>query len=128
MRRMHRGEAQWQCEMPGGEKVQGIKSVCPIAAGPIAPCDTLATATPRVTGRKRGPVPKRRYQQGCFWLKGGMAYTFYYEDCEQPDGTLKTRKVRHFIGRVPDEFSDRVARREHDRIMQEVNRKRGSVA
>ena len=57
-----------------------------------------------------------------------MAYTFYYEDCKQPDGTLKPRKVRHFIGRVPDELSERAALREHDRIMQEVNRKRGSVA
>jgi len=42
---------------------------------------------------------------------------------------MATRKVRHFIGRVgQDGLSERAARREHDRIMQEVNRKRGSVA
>lgn len=74
-------------------------------------------------------MPKRRFQKSCFWLKkDGMAFTFYYEDRKQPDGTFVTCKVRHFIGRVPDEVSERAARREHDRIMQEVNRKRGSVA
>jgi integrase len=58
-----------------------------------------------------------------------MAHTFSYEDCQQPDGSMATRKVRHFIGRVgTDGMSERAARREHDRIMQEVNRKRGSVA
>jgi len=58
-----------------------------------------------------------------------MAHTFYYEDCQQPDGATATHKVRHLIGRVGQEgLSERAARREHDRIMQEVNRKRGSVA
>ena len=89
----------------------------------------LSTATPRNHGPKRGPVAKRRFQKGCFQLKGGKAYTFYYEDYQQPDGTLATRKVRHLIGAIgPDGMSERAALREHDRIMQEVNRKRGSVA
>ncbi len=58
-----------------------------------------------------------------------MAYTFYYEDAERTDGTLYTRKLRHFIGRVGDGgMSNLAARREHDRIMQTVNQKRGSVA
>jgi integrase len=58
-----------------------------------------------------------------------MAYTFYYEDAERTDGTLYTRKVRHFIGRIAaDGMSERAARREHDRIMQDVNLKRGSIA
>jgi integrase len=58
-----------------------------------------------------------------------MAYTFYYADSERADGTLETRRVRHFIGRVAaDGLSERAARREHDRIMQDVNLKRGSVA
>ena len=74
-------------------------------------------------------MPKRRFQKGCFQIKNAMAYTFYYEDAERTDGTLYTRKVRHFIGRVAaDGMSDRAARREHDRIMQDVNLKRGSVA
>lgn len=90
---------------------------------------TLSAATPQTTGRKVGPVAKRRFQKGCFQLKDGKAYTFYYEDYQQPDGALATRKVRHLIGAIgPDGLSERAARREHDRIMQEVNRKRGSVA
>lgn len=89
---------------------------------------TLPTATSRTTG-ERGPVVKRRFQKGCFQLKDGVAYCFYYEDFDRPDGSLDTRKVRHLIGKVgPDGLSERAARREHDRIMQEVNRKRGSVA
>src|SRR5437762_3478180 len=88
----------------------------------------LIAATPRVIGR-RGPVAKRRFQKGCFQIKNGMAYTFYYADTERADGTLETRRVRHFIGRVGvDGMSERAARREHDRIMQDVNLKRGSVA
>ena len=72
---------------------------------------------------------KATVSKGCFQIKNGMAYTFYYEDAERTDGTLYTRKVRHFIGRVgADAMSDRAARREHDRIMQQVNQKRDSVA
>jgi integrase len=57
-----------------------------------------------------------------------MAFTFYYEDFQQADGTLGSRKVRHLIGHVgPGGISERAARREHSRIMDEVNRKRGSV-
>lgn len=98
--------------------------------GPSSSFDTrdkLESATPHDTG-KRGAVPKRRFQKGCFWLKNGMAYTFYYEDQKQPDGSLVTRKVRHFIGRVPEQMSKRAAEEEHARIMQAVHRERGSVA
>ena len=90
-------------------------------------CDTLLSATPQST-RERGIVPKRRFQKGCLQIKDGMAYTFYYEDVETPNGGLTTRKVRHFIGRVPAEMSERAASQEHARIMEIVNRKRGSVA
>jgi integrase len=58
-----------------------------------------------------------------------MAYTIHYADSERADGTLETRRVRRFIGRIAaDGMSERAARREHDRIMQDVNAKRGSVA
>ncbi len=78
-------------------------------------------ATPLSTGQ-RGPVPKRRFQKGCFQIENGMAYSFYYADTERADGTLETRRVRHFIGRIAaDGMSERAARREHDRIMQDVN-------
>lgn len=71
---------------------------------------------------------KRRFQRGCFQLNDGKAYSFYYEDAPRADGTMGSRKVRHFIGCVPAEMSERSARREHNRLMQAVNIKRGSVA
>ncbi len=90
---------------------------------------SIPTATPLGTGRKRGPVAKRRFQKGRFVIERSMAYSFYYEDVPQPDGSVASRKVRHFIGRVgEDGISERAARREHDPIMQDVNRRRGSVA
>ena len=39
------------------------------------PTTNLASAAPLNTGR-RGPVPKRRFQKGCFQLKHGAAYSF----------------------------------------------------
>lgn len=112
--------------MPSPEVAQPEIQKTELQSGQCSP--TLAAATPLNTG-KRGPVAKRRFQKGCFQLKNGMAYSFYYDDFQRADGTLETRKVRHLIGRVgPDAMSERAARREHDRIMQEVNRKRGSVA
>jgi integrase len=89
----------------------------------------IQPATPLGTGRRRGPVAKRRFQKGRFVIERGMAYSFYYEDAVQPDGSVASRKVRHFIGRIgEDGISERAARREHDRIMQVVNEKRGSIA
>lgn len=58
-----------------------------------------------------------------------MAYSFYYEDVQQPDGSLESRRVRRAIGRISEDgLSERAARREHDRIMQAINQERGSVA
>ncbi len=89
----------------------------------------VLSATPLDTDRKRGPVAKRRFQKGSFQVKNGMAYSFYYEDAQQPDGSLESRRVRHTIGRIGEGgLSERAARREHDRIMQAINDKRGSVA
>jgi hypothetical protein len=61
-------------------------------------------------------------------VEKGTAYSYYYVDAKRADGSLASPKVRHRIGRVPEEMSERAAEREHDRIMQEVNRERGSVA
>jgi len=48
---------------------------------------TIATAThSEGTGRNRGPVPKRRYQAGCFRVENGKAYTIFYRDVQLPDG------------------------------------------
>ena len=59
----------------------------------------------------------------------GRAYTLFYEDVQQPDGLLASRRVRQFIGTIgPDGMSERSARREHDLFMQGINIKRGSVA
>lgn len=58
----------------------------------------------------------------------GSAYTLFYDDVQQPDGSLASRRVRQSIGRIgPDGLSDRAARREHDLFMQGINLKRGSV-
>jgi integrase len=84
------------------------------------------TATRESTGRKRGPVPKRRHQLGCFQIRNGMAYTLYYRDV-MVDGEPRTVRARHFIGSL-NNMSERAARREHARIMEQVNRVRGSVA
>jgi integrase len=54
-------------------------------------------------------------------------FSVYYEDVQQPDGTLTTRRVRHLIGNAAS-ISERAARREHARIMHEINSKRGSLA
>jgi len=53
-------------------------------------------------------------------------YSMHYLDVEQPDGLLATKQVKRFIGNL-SQMSERAARSEHARIMEEVNRKRGSV-
>jgi hypothetical protein len=79
-------------------------------------------ATPHNTGQKRGPVMRRRFQKGCFTIRDGRMFSSCYIDT--PDGTKLVKKM---VGRVA-EMSERAARREHARIMEEVNRQRGSVA
>jgi integrase len=88
---------------------------------------TIPTAThSEGTGRKRGPVPKRRFQKGSFQVQNGKAYTLFYEDVADQNGTTTTQRVRHLIGDL-NIISERAARREHDLLMAEVNRHRGSV-
>ena len=90
-------------------------------------CATLGDATSLVT-EKRGPVAKRRFQKGNFVLDGrGNMYSLFYEDVQGPDGFLKSKRVRICIGNL-GETSERAGRREHARLMENVNRKRGSVA
>src|SRR5271156_3230519 len=80
-------------------------------------------ATPPDTGQKRGPVPRRRYQKGCFIKqKDGGMYCQHYVD--GPDGT---KQVKQFIGNL-GQMSERAAKREHALIMEKVNRDRGSLA
>ncbi len=50
------------------------------------------------------------------------AYSMFYIDA---DG--KSKRVKQFIGNL-DQMSERAARREHARILEDVNRRRGSVA
>src|SRR6267143_532698 len=91
----------------------------------VAPA-IISAATHEGTGRKRGPVPKRRYQKGSFQVQNGKAYTLFYRDVEKPDGTITTERTRHLIGDL-SVMSERAARREHDLFMANVNRRRGSV-
>jgi hypothetical protein len=93
--------------------------------------DRQLTTIPSAThsesiGRKRGPVPKRRFQKGSFQVQNGKAYTLFYRDVETPDGTITTERARHFIGDLRA-MSERAARRDHDLFMAEINRLRGSV-
>jgi integrase len=56
-------------------------------------------------------------------IEGGRMYSMFYVDAEGG----RTKQVKKLLGRV-EEMSERAARREHARIMEEVNRKRGSLA
>jgi len=88
--------------------------------------DSIAPQRNEGTGRKRGPVPKRRYQKGSFQVQNGRAYTLYYKDVEEPSGTITTERARHLIGDL-SVMSERAARREHDLFMAAINRRRGCV-
>ena len=85
---------------------------------------TLTPATP-FTGRK-GPVPKRRYQEGLFKKENGHYYSFFYRDRAMPDGATRSVFTRIDLGKI-GEISELSARREHDRLRQQINRERGSV-
>lgn len=95
---------------------------------PGLPCsdDSLYTdiATPPNTGQKRGPVPRRRFQKGCFVTEpDGRMYSMYYSDAE--DG--KSKRVKKFIGNL-NLMSERAGRSEHARVMETVNRARSCQA
>jgi len=85
---------------------------------------TLTRATP-FTGRK-GPVPKRRFQQGMLKQENGIWYSFFWRDRKMPDGSTRSVLTRTNLGRV-GEISELSARREHDRLRQQINRERGAV-
>jgi integrase len=87
--------------------------------------NTIHSATPPFVGR-RGPVPKRRYQEGTLRKENGHFYSFFYRDREMEDGSLKSVFTRFDLGRV-DAISELSARREHDRLRNQINRERGSV-
>jgi len=97
-----------------------------VSALPAADATIITATLSEGTGRKRGPVPKRRFQKGSFQVQNSRAYTLFYEDVERPDGTITTQRARHLVGDLSI-MSERAARREHDLFMAEVNRRRGSV-
>lgn len=66
---------------------------------------------------------RRRFQNGVFVIEGSRFYSVYYADAE--DG--KTKRVKQRIG-SGEAMSERAARREHARIMENINRERGSLA
>ena len=84
-----------------------------------------AIAAPLATGRK-GPMPKRRYQEGLFKKENGHFYSFFYRDRATTDGSTRSVFTRIHLGKV-GEISELSARREHDRLRQQINRERGSV-
>jgi len=109
----------WHCGRLFPESSQ-VRQTCP-------PPVTVIPATPsESTSRKRGSVPKRRYQKGCFRIENGKAYTIYYRDIQLPNGTSDTEHARHCHGDLTS-MSKREARRQHDAFMADVNRQRGCV-
>jgi integrase-like protein len=72
-------------------------------------------------------VARRRFQRGSFIKEanGGM-YSMHCLDTEQSDGSLLTKQVKRFLGNL-SQFSERAGRQTHAKIMEEVNRERGSV-
>src|SRR5271165_7504364 len=82
-------------------------------------------ATPSTTGR-RGPVARRRFQEGLFKRENGHFYSFFYRDKIMSDGSTRSMLSRINLGKV-GEISELSARREHDRLRQHINRERGSV-
>ena len=57
----------------------------------------------------------------------GGFYSQFYIDAVGPDGATVTKQVKKFLGNI-SQMSERAARREHARIMEDVNFKRGSIA
>jgi integrase len=91
----------------------------------IEAATTIRPATPPTVGR-RGPVPKRRYQEGTLRKENEHYFSFFYRDKEMADGSVKSAFTRFDLGRVGD-ISELAARREHDRLRNQINRERGSV-
>ena len=72
-------------------------------------------------------MAKRRFQQGLLEKENGHYYSFFYRDQPMPDGTSTSVFTRIKLGTV-GEISELSARREHDRLRQQINRERGSVS
>jgi integrase len=71
-------------------------------------------------------VPKRRYQEGTLRKENAHYFSFFYRDREMENGSIKSVFTRFDLGRVED-ISELSARREHDRLRNQINRERGSV-
>jgi hypothetical protein len=82
---------------------------------PSSACDTVSTATPSISGTKRGPVPKRRFQKGTFVKRGDNWVGMWRVDTLQPDGKREQRS-QTFVG-----LSARAARAAFQPILDVVN-------
>jgi len=65
-------------------------------------------------------------QEGLFKQENGHYYSFFYRDKAKPDGSTRSVFSRIQLGKV-GAISELSARREHDRLRQQINRERGSV-
>src|SRR6185437_13210225 len=86
----------------------------------------IPPATPSLSTVRRGPVPRRRYQEGRFVQENGCFYSFFYRDRQLPDGTTESYKERFKHGKV-GVISQLQARKEHGRIRELINRERGTT-
>jgi integrase len=83
---------------------------------PNSQCDSLAPATPSLTGTKRDIVPKRRFQKGTSVKRGDNWVGMWRVDVLQPDGTTKReQRSRTFTG-----LSERAARAAFQPILDAV--------
>jgi hypothetical protein len=71
-------------------------------------------------------VPKRRFQEGTFRKENEYYYSFFYRDRKMQNGSTRSVKERFDHGKV-GEISELSARREHDRLRQQINRERGDM-
>src|SRR5215475_204580 len=84
---------------------------------PDEPHASLAAATSSLMGKKRGAVPKRRFQKGTFTKRGDSWVGMWRVDVLQPDGTtVREQRSQTFVG-----LSERAARKAFQPILDAVN-------
>lgn len=85
-------------------------------------CATVSAQGQHVSGQGGESLARRRYQQGSLELRGNSWTVRYREDVLQPDGSVKRKMVRVFVGTKQEYPTGKLARRRADEIVAQVNR------
>jgi len=97
--------------------ISSIQDINSAATSKAAGNGTIQSATPSISGTKRGPVPKRRFQKGSLIKRGNNWVAMWRVDTLQPNGTTKRQqRSQTFIG-----LSERAARAAFQPILDAVN-------